>query len=74
MLAEAVHLEFEFEAELNYSLGFRAGVEWARQAMDAAIADAMCAAPDSAQAVVHRLVSAMNRSTELTERVLGRAA
>lgn len=63
MLTEAWHQQTEWEAAVAYDAGFAAGIEYARAAMDAGIAEAIGQAPGSAKAVVDRLVKKMTEAT-----------
>jgi hypothetical protein len=65
MLPESWHQQTEWEAAIAYDAGFTAGIEYARRAMDAGIAEAIGQAPGSAKAVVNRLVKAMDREIHL---------
>lgn len=53
------HQQAEWENEVHYSLGFDAGLEYARRIVDAGIEEACAGVMPTAKAVVDRLVRGM---------------
>lgn len=62
-LPDSWHRRTEYEVDFAYGEGFGdgfdAGMEFARAVMDAGIAEAIGGAPDSAKAIVRRLLTYM---------------